>query len=99
MAFRMKKDGPLHRKKHKSVVTAAWEHDPHQNHSPQSALSLAILSLLSLQTKVRSVYAWCVCVCVCVCVCLCVCVCVKTELETPKLKNSQIEHIVCLVFQ
>ena len=91
MAFRMKKDAPLHRKKHKSVVTAAWEHDPHQNHSPQSALSLAILSLLSLQTKVRSVYAWCVCVCVCVCV--------KTELETPKLKNSQIEHIVCLVFQ
>ena len=91
MAFRMKKDSPLHRKKHKSVETAVWEHDPHQNHSPQSALSLAILSLLSLQTKVRSVYAWCVCVCVCVCV--------KTELETPKLKKSQIEHIVCLVFQ
>ena len=67
MAFRMKKDGPLHRKKHKSVGTAVWEHDPHQNHSPQSALSLAILSLLSLQTKVRCVYAWCVCVCVCVC--------------------------------
>ena len=91
MAFRMKKDGPLHRKKHKSVGTAVWEHDPHQNHSPQSALSLAILSLLSLQTKVRCVYAWCVCVCVCVCV--------KTELETPKFKKSQIEHIVCLVFQ
>ena len=32
-------------------------------------------------------------------VCVCVCVCVKTELETPKLKKSQIEHIVCLVFQ
>jgi len=93
----MKKDGPLHRKKHKSVGPAIWEHDPHQNHSPQSALSLAILSLLSLQTKVRCVYAWCVCVCVYVCVC--VCVCVKTELETPKFKKSQIEHIVCLVFQ
>lgn len=88
MTFRMKKDGPLHRKKHKSVVTAAWEHDPHQNHSPRSALSLAILSLLSLQTKGRSVYAW-----------VCVCVCVKTELETRNLKKSQIEHIVCLTFQ
>ena len=59
---------------HKTLDTAQPCHLLKPNWKPSSSHSISILTNISTQFLLQSVYV-CVCLCVCVCECVCVCVC------------------------